>query len=186
MIIGSRDAGARPPLRPASAATLISGTVNADAAAQADVVIAAIPWDGHKDLLTALAPQLAGKIVIDCVNPMGFDGKGAYALPVPEGSAASRRLRSCPTAPSWAHSTTCPPNCCWLPRSACSTWTCWCSVTTGRPPTWCRRWPAAFPAIRGIYGGRLRNCGQIEALTANLVSINRRYKAHAGIRVTDL
>ena len=38
----------------------------------------------------------------------------------------------------------------------------------------------------GIYGGRLRNCGQVEALTANLVSINRRYKAHAGLRITDV
>ncbi|HXL87359.1 MAG TPA: NADPH-dependent F420 reductase, partial [Streptosporangiaceae bacterium] len=26
----------------------------------------------------------------------------------------------------------------------------------------------------------------VEALTANLVSINRRYKAHAGLRVTDV
>ena len=43
-----------------------------------------------------------------------------------------------------------------------------------------------IPGVRGIYAGRLRNCGQIEALTANLVSINRRYKAHAGLRVTDI
>jgi hypothetical protein len=40
--------------------------------------------------------------------------------------------------------------------------------------------------VRGVYGGRLRNCHQVEALTANLISINRRYKAHSGIRVTDL
>ena len=43
-----------------------------------------------------------------------------------------------------------------------------------------------IPGVRGIYAGRLRNCGQIEALTANLVSINRRYKAHAGLRITDI
>ncbi len=43
-----------------------------------------------------------------------------------------------------------------------------------------------IPGIRGVYAGRLRNCGQVEALTANLVSINRRYKAHAGLRVTDI
>jgi 8-hydroxy-5-deazaflavin:NADPH oxidoreductase len=43
-----------------------------------------------------------------------------------------------------------------------------------------------IPGVRGIYAGRLRNCSQIEALTANLVSINRRYKAHAGLRVTDI
>ena len=40
--------------------------------------------------------------------------------------------------------------------------------------------------VRGVYAGRLRNAGQVEALTANLVSINRRYKAHAGLRVTDI
>jgi hypothetical protein len=32
----------------------------------------------------------------------------------------------------------------------------------------------------------LRNARQVEALTINLVSVNRRYKAHAGIRVTDV
>jgi hypothetical protein len=40
--------------------------------------------------------------------------------------------------------------------------------------------------MRGIYGGRLRNAHQVEALTANLIAINRRYKAHAGVRVTDV
>ena len=43
-----------------------------------------------------------------------------------------------------------------------------------------------IPGVRGIYGGRLRNAGQVEALTANLIAINRRYKAHSGIRVTDV
>jgi predicted dinucleotide-binding enzyme len=40
--------------------------------------------------------------------------------------------------------------------------------------------------MRGVYGGRLRNARQVEGLTANLISINRRYKAHAGVRVTDV
>jgi len=39
---------------------------------------------------------------------------------------------------------------------------------------------ARIPGVRGVYGGRLRNCRQVESLTANLVSINRRYKAQAG------
>jgi 8-hydroxy-5-deazaflavin:NADPH oxidoreductase len=43
-----------------------------------------------------------------------------------------------------------------------------------------------IPGVRGLYGGRLRNAGQVEALTANLVAINRRYHGHAGIRVTGL
>ncbi len=43
-----------------------------------------------------------------------------------------------------------------------------------------------IPGVRGIYGGRLRNAHQVEALTANLIAINRRYKAHAGLRITDV
>jgi|tagenome__1003787_1003787.scaffolds.fasta_scaffold20989136_10 hypothetical protein len=53
-----------------------------------------------------------------------------------------------------------------------------------RSPGWsASRWPRA---ARGIYAGRLRNARQVEALTVNLVSVNRRYKAHAGVRVTDV
>jgi NADPH-dependent F420 reductase len=40
--------------------------------------------------------------------------------------------------------------------------------------------------MRGVYAGRLRNAGQVEALTANLIAVNRRYSAHAGIRLTDV
>ena len=45
---------------------------------------------------------------------------------------------------------------------------------------------ARIPGMRGIYAGRLRNAHQVEALTANLISVNRRYQAHAGLRVTDV
>ena len=40
--------------------------------------------------------------------------------------------------------------------------------------------------MRGIFSGRLRNAHQVESLVANLISVNRRYKAHAGLRVTDV
>ena len=43
-----------------------------------------------------------------------------------------------------------------------------------------------IPGVRGVYGGRRRNARQVEALTANLISANRRYKAHAGIRISDV
>ncbi len=43
-----------------------------------------------------------------------------------------------------------------------------------------------IPGVRGVYAGRLRNAHQVEALTANLISVNRRYRAHAGVRVTAI
>ena len=68
-------------------ATPVRGAENAAVARDADLVIVAVPWDGHAALLESLREPLAGKIVVDCVNPLGFDKQGAYALPVEEGSA---------------------------------------------------------------------------------------------------
>ena len=48
------------------------------------------PWDGHAKTLESLREELAGKLVVDCVNPLGFDKKGAYALKPEEGSAAEQ------------------------------------------------------------------------------------------------
>ena len=45
---------------------------------------------------------------------------------------------------------------------------------------------SAIPGARGIYAGRLRNAGQVEALAANLIAINRHYKSHAGITITGV
>jgi 8-hydroxy-5-deazaflavin:NADPH oxidoreductase len=192
VVIGSRDAGRARAAADGLAADgeaadgLLTGAVNAEAAAQADVVIAAIPWEGHRELLTALAAPLAGKVVVDCVNPMGFDGKGAYALAVPEGSAAQQAAAVLPdsTVVGAFHHVSAEllldPAVERLDldvlvlgddRQATDL----VAAIAGR-----------IPGMRGVYGGRLRNCGQVEALTANLVSINRRYKAHAGIRITDV
>ena len=68
----------------------ICGLANRDAIREANLVIVAVPYQGHGELLAGLAAELAGKIVVDCVNPLGFDEGGAYPLPVPEGSAAQQ------------------------------------------------------------------------------------------------
>src|SRR5207248_4897444 len=68
----------------------------AEVAARCEIAVVAVPYDGHAALLADLAGPLAGKIVIDCVNPLGFDGKGAYALDVPQGSAAEQAAELLP------------------------------------------------------------------------------------------
>ena len=89
VVIGSRTSE-RAQEAAASLPGAVSGAVNAEAAAQGDIVIVAVPWEGHGDLLKELAPSLIGKIVVDCVNPLGFDKQGAFALQVEEGSAAQQ------------------------------------------------------------------------------------------------
>ena len=63
--------------------------------------------------------------------------------------------------------------------------TCSCSATSGRPPTWSRTWPVSSPAS-GVFGGRLRNAHQVEGAHREPDLGHRRYRAHAGIRITDI
>jgi NADPH-dependent F420 reductase len=164
----------------------IRGMANPDAAAAADVVIVAVPWDGHGDLLTSLAGPLAGKIVIDCVNPLGFDQRGAYPLPVAEGSAAQQAAAVLPgslVVGAFHHVSAVLL----LDPAVPSVDLDVLVLGDDRQATdLVQALAARIPGVRGVYAGRLRNCGQVEALTANLVSVNRRYKAHAGLRVTDV
>jgi NADPH-dependent F420 reductase len=159
---------------------------NADAAESADVVIVAVPWDGHGALLASLAAPLAGKIVIDCVNPLAFDQLGCYPLAVAEGSAAQQAAAVLPgsvVVGAFHH-----VSAVLLLDPAVSTVDLDVLVLGDdrRATDLVQALAARIPGARGVYAGRLRNCGQVEALTSNLVSINRRYKAHAGLRVTDV
>jgi NADPH-dependent F420 reductase len=185
VIIGSRSAE-RAQAAAAELGAGVRGMANADAAAGSDVVIVTVPWEGHRDLLVSLAGPLAGKIVIDCVNPLGFDKRGCYSLPVPAGSAAEQAAEVLPDSRvvgAFHHVsavvlldpevTTVDLDVMVLGEDREATDL--VQALAGR-----------IPGIRGVYAGRLRNCGQVEALTANFVSINRRYKAHAGLRVTDI
>lgn len=166
--------------------SLIGGTTNESAAAAADVVVVAVPWEGHESLIRGLAVALAGKIVIDCVNPMGFDKQGAFALPVPEGSAAQQAAALLPdsTVVAAFHHVSAVLL---LDPDVGSIDTDVLVLGEDRSATdLVQTLVDRIEGMRGVYGGRLRNAGQVEALTANLVSINRRYKAHAGLRVTDV
>jgi hypothetical protein len=103
VVIGSRTA----PRGQAAAAELaalpgvevpVYGEDNHGAAQRSDVVIAALPWEGHAATLSTLAGPLAGTIVVDCVNPLGFDERGPYPLPVPEGSATEQAAALLPAS----------------------------------------------------------------------------------------
>jgi NADPH-dependent F420 reductase len=187
VIIGSRDAG-----RAAAAAAIcgpapsVTGEVNLEVARAADVVIVAVPYEGHAALLRQLAGALEGKIVIDCVNPMAFDAHGAYPLLVPEGSAAQQAAAVLPgsTVVGAFHHVSAPllldPD---VPEIDMDVLV----LGDQRHATdLVQALAERIPGVRGVYAGRLRNCHQVEALTCNLVSINRRYKGHAGLRVTDI
>jgi len=185
VMIGSRSADRAQSIA-AEIGSGVAGGSNEDAARFGDIVIVAVPWDGHRELLESLASDLAGKIVVDCVNPLGFDKQGAFALPVDEGSAAQQAASVLPDSSVVAafHHISAVLL---LDDSVSSIETDVLVLGDDRDATDAVQALAGrIDGIRGIYGGRLRNAGQVEAFTANLISMNRRYKVHAGIRVTDV
>jgi hypothetical protein len=164
----------------------VRGLANHEAAAICDVALVAVPYDGHSDLLRPLAQVLAGKVVVDCVSPLGFDRQGAYALPVADGSAAQEAaaiLGDSTVVAAFHHVSAAlldDPDVSLLDTDVLV-------LGDDREATdLVASLADAVPGMRGVYGGRLRNARQVEALTANLISVNRRYRAHAGVRITDV
>ncbi|MEV0777954.1 NADPH-dependent F420 reductase [Streptomyces sp. NPDC050433] len=185
VIIGSR-AAERAEAAAAELGAGVEGADNAECARRSDIVIVAVPWEGHAKTLESLKDELAGKLVVDCVNPLGFDKKGAYALKPEEGSAAEQAAAL-------------------LPESRVTAAFHHLSAVLLQDPAVERidtdvmvlgevradtdivqALAARIPGMRGVFAGRLRNAHQVESLVANLISVNRRYKAHAGLRVTDV
>jgi len=186
VVIGSRSPERAREVAAGYAGTgAVTGGSNAEAAG-AELVVVAVPYEGHAELLAGLQDELAGKIVVDCVNPLGFDEQGPHVLEVAAGSAAQEAQQLLPSSTVVAafHHVSAvlldDPAVDHLEgdvlvlgedRDAVATV---CELAT------------AIPGARGVYAGRLRLAGAVEGLTANLIAVNRRYKAHAGITVTDL
>jgi NADPH-dependent F420 reductase len=129
---------------------------------------------------------LAGKILVDCVNPLGFDKQGAFAIAVDEGSAAQQAAILLPDSQvvgAFHHISAVLL----LDETVDSIDTDVLVLGDDRAATDIVQALAnRIPGMRGIFAGRLRNCHQVEALTANLIAMNRRYKAHTGVRITDV
>jgi 8-hydroxy-5-deazaflavin:NADPH oxidoreductase len=195
VLLGSRDAEraaevaedvARRAEPAAGAAVSVRGGSNADVAGAADLVVVAVPFAGHAATLAELAEPLAGKVVVDCVVPMGFDELGAYVLEVPEGSVTQQAAALLPDSSvvgAFHHVSAVLLEDLSRPTLDGDVLV----VGDVREATdLVQALAGRLPGMRGVYAGRLRNAAQVEALTINLVSVNRRYKAHAGIRVTDV
>ncbi|AWW39875.1 oxidoreductase [Streptomyces sp. AS58] len=185
VIIGSR-AAERAQAAAAELGHGVEGADNAECARRSDLVIVAVPWEGHGKTLESLRGELAGKLVVDCVNPLGFDKQGAYALKPEEGSAAQQAAALLPDSrvtAAFHHLSAVlleDPEIDEIDTDV---------MVLGEERAdveIVQALAGRIPGMRGVFAGRLRNAHQVEALVANLISVNRRYKAHAGLRVTDV
>jgi 8-hydroxy-5-deazaflavin:NADPH oxidoreductase len=161
----------------------VGGALNPEAARGADVVVLAVPFQQQEAAIDAIFPVLDGQIVVDTTVPLVPPKVGTVQLPASGSSAntlqarlgnrarlvsafqnvAANKLRSlelldCDVLVSGDD------------KEACGNVVDLCGAA----------------GLRGFYAGPLANAVAAEALTSVLITINRQYKCHAGIRITGL
>ncbi|MHB8241943.1 MAG: NADPH-dependent F420 reductase [Solirubrobacteraceae bacterium] len=191
--IGSRDAARAEETAARAAEAVPDGSFsahdNAGAAGAADTIVLSVPFRNQSETLTNLKGALtAGQLLIDATVPLAaaVSGKATRMLGVWQGSAAQQTLEMVPDGVrvvSALHTVSAA------------------SLTDLAHPLdqdvlLCGDARAdkqeAAALIERVSGLRCVDCGRLEmsrtteALTALLISVNSRYKTHAGIRLTGL
>lgn len=191
VVLGSRDvaraaeaAAETVGMRPGMTLDVRGGT-NEEAAAFGDVVVLAVPYEGHVATVTSLAAALDGKIVVDCVNPMAFDKAGAVPVDVREGSAAEQTAALAPGARVVSAFHDVSARRLFGTNSSVNTDILVCGDDV-EAKTLVIGLATQVPGMRGIDAGPLRLSRELEALTTVLLAINKRYKTHAGVRITGV
>jgi len=193
VVVGSRQAeraqdaarDMRATLATVGCQTPVHGADNAGAIAGADIVTVAFPYAGVADLLPGLAALLAGKVVLDVINPLTRINKVFGLTPVAEGSAAEAIQQLLPESfvvagfknesaeelVEIAHPVEGDVIVCGDHAEA-----------KGRIVDLVRR----IPNYRAVDAGALLNARFTEGITAMLLNINRRHKAITSVRILGL
>ena len=167
----------------------ITGAANADAAADAGIVVLTVPFAAQtptlKEIKDRLQPQT---ILVDVTVPLepAVGGKPTRVLGVWAGSAAEQCAELAPAGVqvvSAFHNVGADALADLTHEVACDVFVC---GDDKEAKARVRPLVEAIPGCRFIDGGVLANSRTVEALTALLIGVNIRYKAHTGIRITGI
>ena len=166
----------------------IEGLDNADAAKRGPVVFLTVPFRAQSETLNNLRDHLSeGQILVDCTVPLAaaLSGKATRTIGVWQGSAAQQAQEMVPdgvTVISALHTVGAP------------------SLAAGdqldedvlvcgdkkAPKAKVARLIELIDGLRPVNAGPLEMARIVETLTPMLISVNVRYKTHAGIKLTGL
>ena len=193
VVLGSRSAEraeeAAAKVRAALPGADVTGLENGEAAGQGEIVFLTVPFRAQSENLNNLRVALeAGQILVDCTVPLAaaVSGKATRSLGVWQGSAAQQAQEMAPdgvTVISALHTVGAP--------TLSDT-----KAELGEDVLVCgdkkadkarvARLIELIPGLRAVNAGALEMARIVEQLTPMLISVNTRYKAHAGIRLTGL
>jgi NADPH-dependent F420 reductase len=192
-VLGSRDAGraeeAAAKVREAVPGADVTGLQNEEAAARGEIVFLTVPFRAQSENLNNLREALRpGQILVDCTVPLAaaVSGKATRSLGVWQGSAAQQAQEMVPDGVTViaAMHTLAAPMLAGL------------DAELGEDVLVCgdkkadkarvARLIEQIPGLRAVNAGALEMARIVEQLTPMLISVNTRYKTHAGIRLTGL
>jgi 8-hydroxy-5-deazaflavin:NADPH oxidoreductase len=193
IVLGSRSAEraeeSAAKLREAVPGAEIEGLSNEEAAGRGEIVFLSVPFRVQSENLNNLREALRpGQILVDCTVPLAaaVSGKATRSLGVWQGSAAQQAQEMVPdgvTVISALHTVGAPT----LADDDAV-------IDEDVPICGDRKADKArvarlielIPGLRAVNAGPLEMARIVEQLTPFLISVNSRYKAHAGIKLTGL
>jgi 8-hydroxy-5-deazaflavin:NADPH oxidoreductase len=189
VILGSRDVergrSAAQELLETVPGLPVAGAQNQDAAHDGDWVVFSVPFEGLEDTVKALAPDLAGKIVVSVVAPMEFKDGTPHAVVVPEGSAAElvRLLAPESRVVSAFHHVSArdlldPEHVVDGDIIVCG--------DDGDAKSEVMELSRQVQQLRAVDGGGLANSSYVEQLTTLLLRINRLHRSRSMVRLVGL
>ncbi len=193
IVIGSRQveraAEAAERIRNAVPGANVEGLDNADAARRGPIVFLTVPFRAQSETLTNLKGALEpGQLLVDCTVPLAaaVSGKATRSLGVWQGSAAQQAQEMVPdgvTVVAALH-TVGAPALDDLDHELDED----VLVCGDRKADKARVAEVIeqIPGLRAVNAGPLELARIVEQLTPMLISINSRYKTHAGIKITGL
>jgi 8-hydroxy-5-deazaflavin:NADPH oxidoreductase len=193
VVIGSRSADraaeAVARLREAVPGAEAEGLVNEEAAGRGPIVFLTVPFRAQSENLNNLRIALEpGQLLVDCTVPLAatVGGKATRTLGVWQGSAAQQAQEMVPdgvTVISTLH-TVSAPKLGDLGQELDED----VLICGDRKADKARvaRLVELIPGLRAVNAGALEIAQIVEQLSALMISVNVRYKTHAGLRLTEL
>jgi 8-hydroxy-5-deazaflavin:NADPH oxidoreductase len=182
IVIGSRDAGRARHAAQALGSPRVDGAANEDAVRGADLAVLAVKADAALDTARGIADALGDTPLLSVASAITFV-KGVGALPDPDPLSLAERIQEVVRAPVAAglHSIAAanldeaPPR---EDALVCG--------DDAQAKELALQVAGKLVAGRALDAGPLGSARALEGLTAVIVNLNRRYKAHAGITVTGV
>ena len=189
VIIGSRRQqraeAAAAEVRSRAPQAQVAAGLNADAVRRADMVFITVPFEAQRDTLASLTDQIGERLVVSTTVPLVVEKGRAGTVAVPEGSAAEQAQALLPRARVVAAFQNLSAHKLLEGDAPLEM-----DVVVCADDAEAKRTVMALAeevrGLRAVDGGPLANSRYVEDVTALLLNINRRYKAHAGIRIVGI